>query len=164
MLFVAFHIFSLSLIFVSLINMYLSVFLLGFILYGTLCFLDLGRYFLSHIREVFCNLFKYFLRPFLSLLLLCCAVFSHCHIPLFVTPPGSSVPGDSPGKNTGVDYHALVRGIFPTQGSNPGLLYWRGTNSLPSEPLGKPYSLLGPFSFWDPYYADVGACNVLEVS
>ena len=75
MSFVAFHVFSLSLIFVTLINMYLSVFFLGFILYGTLCFLDLGRYFLSHIREVFCNLFKYFLRTFLSLLLLCCTVF-----------------------------------------------------------------------------------------
>ena len=34
--------------------------------------------------------------------------------------PGSSVHGDSPGKNTGVDCHAL-----PTQGSNPGLLYCR---------------------------------------
>ena len=25
-------------------------------------------------------------------------------------------PWDSPGKNTGVDYHALLQGIFPTQG------------------------------------------------
>ena len=38
--------------------------------------------------------------------------------------PGSSVHGDSPGKNTGVGCHAL-QGIFPTQGSNPGLLYCR---------------------------------------
>ena len=37
------------------------------------------------------------------------------------SPPGSS-PWDSPGKNTGVGCHALLRGIFPTQGSNPGLL------------------------------------------
>ena len=28
---------------------------------------------------------------------------------------------DSPGKNTGVDSHSLLPGIFPTQGSNPGL-------------------------------------------
>ena len=35
--------------------------------------------------------------------------------------PGSSVHGDSPGKNTGVGCHALLQGIFPTQGSNPGL-------------------------------------------
>ena len=39
--------------------------------------------------------------------------------------PGSSVHGDSPGKNTGVDCHALLQEIFPTQGSNPGLLHCR---------------------------------------
>ena len=32
-------------------------------------------------------------------------------------------PWDSPGKNTGVGCHALLQGIFPTQGSNPGLLH-----------------------------------------
>jgi len=33
---------------------------------------------------------------------------------------------DSPGKNTGVGYHALLlQGIFPTQGLNLGLLLWR---------------------------------------
>ena len=37
------------------------------------------------------------------------------------SPPGSSVHGDSPGKNTGVGCHALLQGIFPTQGSHPGL-------------------------------------------
>ena len=31
-------------------------------------------------------------------------------------------PWDSTGKNTGVDCHALLQGIIPTQGSNPGLL------------------------------------------
>ena len=46
------------------------------------------------------------------------------------SPPGSSVHGDSPGKNTGVHCHALFQGIFPTQGLNLGLphcrqiLYW----------------------------------------
>ena len=35
------------------------------------------------------------------------------------SPPGSSVHGDSPGKNTEVGFHALLQGIFPTQGSNP---------------------------------------------
>ena len=39
--------------------------------------------------------------------------------------PGSSVQGDSPGKNTGVHCHALLQGIFPTQGSNPGLPHYR---------------------------------------
>ena len=32
-------------------------------------------------------------------------------------------PWDSPGKNTGVGRHAFLQGIFPTQGSNPGLLH-----------------------------------------
>ena len=40
------------------------------------------------------------------------------------SPPGSSVHGNSPGKNTGVGCHGL-QGIFPTQGSNPGLLHCR---------------------------------------
>ena len=35
--------------------------------------------------------------------------------------PGTSVHSDSPGKNTVVGCHALLKGIFPTQGSNPGL-------------------------------------------
>ena len=40
------------------------------------------------------------------------------------SPPGSSVHGNSPGKNTGVGYHALLQGVFPTQGLNPGLLHF----------------------------------------
>jgi len=32
-------------------------------------------------------------------------------------------PWNSPGKNTGVGCHALLQGIFPTQGSNPCLLW-----------------------------------------
>ena len=32
-------------------------------------------------------------------------------------------PGDSPGKNTAVGCHFLLQGIFPTQGSNLGLLH-----------------------------------------
>ena len=39
--------------------------------------------------------------------------------------PGSSVHGDSLGRNIGVGGHALLQGIFPTQGLNPGLLYCR---------------------------------------
>ena len=34
-------------------------------------------------------------------------------------------PWDSPGKMTGVGCHALLQGIFPTQGLNPGLLHCR---------------------------------------
>ena len=41
--------------------------------------------------------------------------------PMDCSPPGSSVHGDSPGKNTGVGCHALLWGIFLIQGSNLGL-------------------------------------------
>ena len=43
--------------------------------------------------------------------------------PVDCSPPSSSIHGDSPGKNTGVGWHDLLPGIFPTQGSNPGLLH-----------------------------------------
>ena len=38
------------------------------------------------------------------------------------SPPGSSVRGYSPGKNTRVGCHALLQRILLTQGLNPGLL------------------------------------------
>ena len=41
------------------------------------------------------------------------------------SPPGFSVHGDSPGKNIGVGCHALLQGIFLTQGSNPDLPHCR---------------------------------------
>ena len=45
--------------------------------------------------------------------------------PMDCSLPGTSVLGDSPGKNTGVGCHALLQEIFPTQKSNPGLLHCR---------------------------------------
>ena len=57
--------------------------------------------------------------------------------PMDCSPPGSSVYGDSPGKNTEVCCYALLQVIFPTQGSNPGLLHCRA-DSLLTEPLGNP--------------------------
>ena len=41
------------------------------------------------------------------------------------SPPGSSVHGDSPSKHMGVGCHALLQGIIPTQGMNPGLPHSR---------------------------------------
>ena len=38
---------------------------------------------------------------------------------------GSSVHGDSLGQNTGVCCHALLQGIFPIQGLNPGVPHCR---------------------------------------
>ena len=63
---------------------------------------------------------------------MCCAglgLVSHSCLslcdPVDYSPPGSSVHGDSPGKNTGVGCHALLQGIFPNQGSNPKILHCR---------------------------------------
>ena len=53
------------------------------------------------------------------------SVVSNSLWPMDCSPPGSSVHGDSPGKNTGVGCHALLQGIFPTQKSNPGLPHCR---------------------------------------
>ena len=41
------------------------------------------------------------------------------------SPSGYTVHGDSPGKNTGVGCHALLQGIFPTQGFHRDLLHCR---------------------------------------
>ena len=56
------------------------------------------------------------------------------------SPPGSSVHGIFPSKNTGMSCHFLLQGIFLTQGSNPGLLrllHWQ-VDSFPLVPPGKP--------------------------
>ena len=45
--------------------------------------------------------------------------------PMDCSPLGSSVHGDSPGKNTRVGFHALLQGIFTTQGLNPGFPHCR---------------------------------------
>ena len=57
--------------------------------------------------------------------------------PMDCNVPGASVHGDSPGKNTGVGCHALLQGIFPTQGLKPRAPALQA-ESLPSEPPGKP--------------------------
>ena len=64
--------------------------------------------------------------------------------PMDCSSPGSSVHGDSLGKNTGVGCHALLQEIFPIQGSNPGSKPRSPTlqaDSLLVEPLGKPLFL-----------------------
>ena len=42
--------------------------------------------------------------------------------PVDCSPTSLLCPWDSPGRNTGGGRHALLQGIFPTQGSNPHLL------------------------------------------
>ena len=59
------------------------------------------------------------------------------------SPPGSSVQGIFPGKNTGVGCHFLLQGIFPTQGSNTSLLrllHWEA-DSFPLCQQGSPASV-----------------------
>ena len=79
--------------------------------------------------------------------------------PMDYSPPGSSVLGDSPGKNTGVGCHSLLQGIFPTQGSNPGLphcrriLYWLSHQGSPYLDLSPPRrgptpDTFDPANFW----------------
>ena len=47
--------------------------------------------------------------------------------PRYSTLQAHSLPSEPPGKpkNTGVGSHSLLQGIFPTQGSSPGLLHCR---------------------------------------
>ena len=56
-----------------------------------------------------------------SCLILCC--------PGDCSPPGSSIHGDSPGKNTRMGCQALLQGIFPTRGSDLDLLHCRHQES-----------------------------------
>ena len=53
------------------------------------------------------------------------------------SPPGSSVHGDSPSKNTGVGCHALLQGNLLNPGIKPRSPKLQA-DSLPSEPPGKP--------------------------
>ena len=46
------------------------------------------------------------------------------HVQLFATP-WLVCPWNSPGQSTGVGSHSFLQGIFPTQGSNPGLPHCR---------------------------------------
>ena len=56
---------------------------------------------------------------------LSCSVVSDFAVPWTVACQAPLVHGDSPGKNSGVDCHALLQGIFPTWGLNPGLPHCR---------------------------------------
>ena len=58
--------------------------------------------------------------------------------------PGSSLHGDSPGKNTGVGCHALLQEVFPTQGLNPGFRI--AGRFFTSKSPGKPWWAAYPFS------------------
>ena len=71
-----------------------------------------------------------------------CVLSDFSHVRLFTTPwtVAHGAPPSMGFSRQGVDCHALLLGIFPTQGSNLhvfGLLPWQA-GSLPPEPPGKP--------------------------
>ena len=61
----------------------------------------------------------------LLLLLLSHSVVFNSVRPYGLQPARLLCPLDSPGKSTGVGCRALLQGVFPTQGSNRGLLHCR---------------------------------------
>ena len=102
------------------------------------------------------------------------------------SPPGSSVHGDFPGKDTGVGCHALLQGTFPTQGSNTGLPHCRQIlyhishqgspwtlewvaypfsreSSCPGNRAGISCIVGGFFTSWATREAPVGGYNALEI-
>ena len=70
-----------------------------------------------------------------------------CH-PMDCKPTRLLCPWNSPGQNTGVGSHSLLQGIFPTQGSNPGLPYCREIVCHPS--LGGRWCLVSKFFAREP--------------
>ena len=88
-----------------------------------------------------------------------CAVLSHLVCPTLCdlkdcNPPCSSVHGETPGKNIGVGCHALLQGIFPNQGSNPGLPHCRQILYHLSH-QGSPYIFY--------LYTDIATMAIIEV-
>ena len=75
-------------------------------------------------------------------------------------------PWDFPGKNTRVDCHSLIQGIFSTQGSIPGLLHCRQTlyhlchRGSPKWSRDWKNALLA--NWWD--FLDSGTCARLTLS
>ena len=64
----------------------------------------------------------------------------------------NSLQWNSPGQNTGVGSLSLLQGIFPTQGSNPGLLHCRqilyqlSPKGSHGQDKNKPKSILAPWA------------------
>ena len=57
--------------------------------------------------------------------------------PMDCSPPGSSVHGNSPGKNTAVGCHALLQGIFPTPEIGPRSPALQVGSLLSESPIGR---------------------------
>ena len=84
----------------------------------------------THVNSAFCVVFSSLDLPYWEsfYLLHTCSVASVVSDSLWphgLSPARLLCPWDSPSKNTGVDCHFLLQGIFLTQGSNPLLLRWQ---------------------------------------
>ena len=69
-------------------------------------------------------------------------------------PMGDSLPGcpwNSPGKNTGVGSHSLLRGIFSTQGLKLGLLHYHLSRQGRPKPFKRGYYYCCFQSLWSLY-------------
>ena len=71
--------------------------------------------------------------------------------------PGSSVHGILQAR---MGYHALLQGIFLTQGLNSRLLHWP-VSSLPVAPPGKPSLLFMKLPFEKPQKEEDAVCGVV---
>ena len=65
-------------------------------------------------------------------------------------PHGLYYPWNSPGQNTGVGTCSLLLGIFPTQGSNPGLLHCRWILYQLNHKGSPPFSKVAVNLYWAP--------------
>ena len=116
---------------------------------------------LSHRAYITSNRSLMFQRPL-------CLVTQSCPTlcdPMDCSPPGSSVHGDSSGKNTGVGCHSLLQGIFRTQGLNPGLPHYRRIFYQLSQEGGPLYIVLFIISLCSKGFALLKTfCKYLEVT
>ena len=97
-----------------------SVLLLSYMI-GTL---HMGKKFNAKEEFIIIQTYKFCKAPY-NCAVLSCSVVSDSLRPYGLQSARLLCPWDSPGKKTGVGCHALFQGIFPTQGSNPGLLHCR---------------------------------------
>ena len=82
-----------------------------------------------------------------------------------LSPVHTSLPVCSTGKDARVDCHALLQGIFPTQGSNPRLICLLAlqASSLPLAPPGKPQVWVTyPPKVWSLFMASKSAFHLFS--
>ena len=96
----------------------------------------------------------------------CTSCLTLCN-PMDRNPPGFSVYGLFPGKNTGVDCHFLLQGIFLTQGLNPHLLclpLWQADSLSLTPPDFRKHLRKSPTDKWRVQTASPGRRHKTRVS